>query len=73
MPHPDGFKGCCSDAEYFIRWMTAKDADNDTDGYYISLHCGYPDPVYALVVSCPFCGTSIETIKSSEQAKETSS
>lgn len=49
---------CCPKGEDYICWMTGLEADDDDrrDGYYISLHCGYPDPVYELVTVCPFCG-----------------
>ena len=50
---------CCDLGRDFIRWMTAADADSDEDGWYISLHSGYPDAVYELVSVCPFCGVSI--------------
>jgi len=51
---------CCPKGGDYIRWMTAGEADDDVDGYYISLHCGYPDPVYELVTVCPFCGASVD-------------
>lgn len=53
---------CCLDGKDFIKWMTAHEADDDgeDDGFYISLHCGYPDPVYLKAIVCPFCGSVIE-------------
>lgn len=50
---------CCPDGQLYIRWMTARDADADTDGFYISIHCGYPDAYYSQAVACPFCGTDL--------------
>jgi hypothetical protein len=49
----------CKEGHDLIVWMTAKAADEDHDGFYLSIHTGYPDASYYQVWYCPFCGQAI--------------
>lgn len=50
---------CCKQGKEQIRWLTAKEADHDEDGFFLYLSSDYPDGYYEPILFCPFCGQCV--------------